>query len=76
MNWSRMSLRFLGPGLFVASMAVMIASFVKVVSAEDDPPCPACDQVELTCLGSLCYCHQTGVNTGVWACYPPGEGGD
>jgi hypothetical protein len=73
--------KVLGTGLFACSAVVLALSFATVASArEDEPPCPVCHSIMLTCDGSTCTCKQTGVNTGVWECrdkWPDDEeGGD
>lgn len=72
--WKKVALRFLGTSFFVCSVAVMGVTFVSVTSVRaDEPPCPSSCDSGLACPGSLCTCKQTGVGTGVWACYQPGD---
>lgn len=73
----KLALHVLGSGLFVWSVAVLGVTVAMVASARaDNPPCPACDQIRLTCDGSLCECKQTSMGSGVWECRDNWVGGD
>jgi hypothetical protein len=53
----KLALRYIGMGLFAASLVVAGLTFATVVSAEEEAACPQCQTVELNCPGSTCHCQ-------------------
>lgn len=55
----KIALRTLGMAFFVLSVTVSGLTFATVASAQEDEklPCPACDEIDLSCVGSPCTCQ-------------------
>lgn len=61
-------LRLVLVGLFALSAVVGGAVFAEVASAGPLIPCPSCNTLDLTCVGSPCTCTWGGQS---YYCQPP-----